>query len=280
MNKKVGVLFSGGLDSTYLIWKNLKEGNEVYPIYIEIGNNIYKSILEKNRIDLLYRKFEEEFDVNGEFDYQTRIHRADYGLKVDVNSHGDGLMFKQMPIWLFGMVFQCGNKLDEIQIGYVMNDDAISYINDIQKIYKSYQSISDKLIPLKFPLVKTSKYQMAAELPPQYFELVVSCENPRIVGSEEAPIVEYEPCCECDACKKIIATKYYGRGSFPKYYENAILDKYARELHWKGFKILDNEGNDYMDKFTMNERNEPRQLEIPFECDVDVVDVEQYKEEL
>ena len=25
MSKKVAVLFSGGLDSTYLIWKNLKE---------------------------------------------------------------------------------------------------------------------------------------------------------------------------------------------------------------------------------------------------------------
>lgn len=37
--KKVGVLFSGGIDSTYLIWKNLKEGNYVIPFYVEIINN-------------------------------------------------------------------------------------------------------------------------------------------------------------------------------------------------------------------------------------------------
>jgi len=55
--KKVAVLFSGGLDSTYLVWKNLNEGNIVYPIYIEIENNITKTILEKNRIELLYKEF-------------------------------------------------------------------------------------------------------------------------------------------------------------------------------------------------------------------------------
>ena len=50
MSKKVAVLFSGGLDSTYLVWKNLKDGNEVQPIYIEIQNNKVKSTIEKNRI--------------------------------------------------------------------------------------------------------------------------------------------------------------------------------------------------------------------------------------
>ena len=53
MSKKVGVLFSSGLDSTYLVWKNLKDGNTVVPIYIEIENNKRKTILEKNRIKLI-----------------------------------------------------------------------------------------------------------------------------------------------------------------------------------------------------------------------------------
>jgi len=30
MSKKVGVLFSSGLDSTYLVYKNLKEGNKLW----------------------------------------------------------------------------------------------------------------------------------------------------------------------------------------------------------------------------------------------------------
>ena len=55
--KRVGVLFSGGLDSTYLVWKNLKEGNTVVPIYLEIANNEDKSKLEKNRIELLRKVF-------------------------------------------------------------------------------------------------------------------------------------------------------------------------------------------------------------------------------
>lgn len=47
MSKKVAILFSGGLDSTYLVWKNLKEGNVVLPIYVEIENNEVKTTMEK-----------------------------------------------------------------------------------------------------------------------------------------------------------------------------------------------------------------------------------------
>lgn len=262
MSKKIGVLFSGGLDSTYLIWKNLKEGNEVYPIYIEIDNNYNKSILEKNRINLLYQKFTEEFNVN----HQIKIYPVDYALNVKVNSHGNGLMFKQIPIWIFGVLFQCGIDYDEIHIGYVMNDDAISYISDIKKIYSSYKSITDIQIPLKFPLVKINKYQMAGELPSKYFDLVVSCENPIIKESKGVEIVEYEPCCECEACMKIISTKYYNKEQFPDYYQEAITRNMIRDLRFKGFKVLDKDGNDYMNNSMLEKVNISRQLEIPFEC--------------
>ena len=46
MSKKVAVLFSGGLDSTYLIWKNLKE-DKTTDIYFCTFNlfrcNFYKN---------------------------------------------------------------------------------------------------------------------------------------------------------------------------------------------------------------------------------------------
>ena len=156
-SKKVGVLFSGGLDSTYLIWKNLKEGNTVVPFYFEIENNGKKPMLEKNRIELLRNEFNEEFD--GKVEY------INYTLKIQVIESSSTLHFKQIPIWILGLLFGQDKGLSEIQIGYVMNDDAVSYLDDIKKIYESYSVISDELISITFPLYKYKKWQMLEELP-------------------------------------------------------------------------------------------------------------------
>ena len=103
-NKRVGVLFSGGLDSTYLVWKNLKDGNTVVPIYIEIGNNKIKTILEKNRIELLHTKFREEF--NDEKPYsECQLKDIQYALTVDVCVNEESLYFRQIPVWLLGILF-------------------------------------------------------------------------------------------------------------------------------------------------------------------------------
>ena len=191
MDKKVAILFSGGLDSTYLVWKNLTDGNEVYPIYIEIENNDKKTMLEKNRIKLLWKEFNNEFHYNKPLN-KSLLHDIQYVLKVNVSSREDSLYFKQIPIWMFAMAFLQSLSIDEIQIGYVANDDAISYLSDIQNIYKSFEVISEPLLPLTFPLVKNQKHQIFRELPIQYRDLIFSCENAKIIGAKDAGYVKYD----------------------------------------------------------------------------------------
>jgi hypothetical protein len=257
MSKSVAVLFSGGLDSTYLVWKNLKEGNRVYPIYIEISNNNEKVLLEKNRINLLFELFYEEFGFN--------INRIETILSVNVNHccYGE-LMFKQMPIWIFGLLFY-QERIDEIQIGYVGNDDALSYLDDIQKIYNSYKTIyaNNKLVPLKFPLKKAFKVEMAHELPSKYFNLIVSCENPTIINSNEK-IIKYKPCCECTACKRIINSDYYGMNSFPDYYREEIKKNKIKELQNIGYKIFNENGDEIKRENWECPKREPFQLKLDF----------------
>jgi hypothetical protein len=254
MSKKIAVLFSGGLDSTYLVWKNLTDGNEVLPIYIEIENNKIKSILEKNRIKLLHKEFRKEFHDN--------IHDIQYTLKVSVEANEDSLYFKQLPIWIFGMIFSQSMNVDEIQIGYVCNDDAISYLEDIQNIYKSYQNVCEPMKPLVFPSAKMKKWQMAHKLPKQYLDLVFSCENATIIGLEDAEIINYEPCCECVPCKNIIASDYYNLGEYPEIYKKRLNNLHAVALLSEGFRILDKDGNNFqcLDKFEY--KKEPYQLEL------------------
>jgi 7-cyano-7-deazaguanine synthase in queuosine biosynthesis len=246
-NKKVAVLFSGGLDSTYLIWDNLKKGNTVIPVYFTIINNGDKPQLERNRIDLLYKKFYET--------YGGLIKEPENVISLEVTKLGSNLHFHQVPVWILGLQFCQISYLDEIQIGYVMNDDIVSYINDIKKIYNSYKGILDKQIKLKFPLLKINKEYIFKELPKKYRDLTVTCENPKIIGDDNATILNYEPCGNCPACIK----KIHVCNEFDNIPEN-----------YKKLEILNS--IDYLSKFgsILNSKQENDRHTITFEFEEDL----------
>lgn len=256
--KRVIVLFSGGLDSTYLIWKNLEEGNVVLPIYIEIKNNEYKSEIEKNRIYLIYDLLYEKY---GNI-IEKPLELLDICLKSSCG--GGELLFKQLPIWLLGVLYLQDKSVDEIQLGYVMNDDMVSYVDDVKTIYDSYKSILRKIIPLKFPLLKTKKNEIISELPKEYFDLTISCENPLNVDKNNK-IFTYTPCGCCDACVKIIYNDYYKTYD---YYKEIILRKSVDELISMGYEIYNEKGirldNTIYEPVACNHKEEPIQLTIPF----------------
>jgi hypothetical protein len=276
MSKKIVILFSGGLDSTYLVWKNLKEGNIVTPVYIEIKNNANKVLLEKNRIKLIHDELDKEFNQS---DFVTsNLKPIEYLMDVNLGNtwYSDPLIFKQIPIWIFGLLFIQGIDADEIQIGYVGNDDAVSYIDDIINIYQSYESICNPMIPLKFPLVKHFKSEIMHDLPQQYRDLVVSCENPNIIEKNKQSIksiefsdndfLEYEPCCECASCKKIISTDYYYLNYYPDNYKKNMLNNHIRQVWNSGYKVYDDNGNIIygLNPEPVKEKNNPIQLTLDF----------------
>jgi hypothetical protein len=261
MSKKVAVLFSGGLDSTYLVYKNLKEGNTVYPVYIEITNNQVKSLIEKNRIELLRREFLKEFKLPSH-GYNEPVARINYLLNVGVVANESSLHLRQLPVWMLGLSFMQSMGVDEIQIGYVSNDDAISYLDEIQAIYKSYQLICEPMIPLVFPLTKKHKFQIADELPHQYMKYIFSCENADLVNQKDrdklgemgkTPVhdfvrdtdedsiemIEYEACCNCVPCRTIISSNYYGKGYYPDSYKKNLYDSAIRALERAGYSVKD-----------------------------------------
>jgi len=191
--KNILISFSGGLDSTFLVYDNLKKGNSVTGLYTTIENNRNKVIVEKNQI----KKIEELF--NKEFPGMFHLHM---GISYDVPYPGD-LTFHQITLWLVSLLYH-NSSYDEIQIGAVMNDDMISYIDDIKKMWNSFKFLNEKLPPLTFPLVKTSKYHISRDLPRKYKDLVAYCENPTILKEvdENNTELEFENCEWCHSCKR------------------------------------------------------------------------------
>ena len=126
------------------------------------------------------------------------------------------------------------------------------------------------MIPLVFPLTKKKKWQMVQELPKQYMDLIFSCENAKIIGSEDANIIDYEACCECVPCKSIISSNYYETGHYSKNYEKPLIKKQIYSLYRQGYKVFDKNGLDYIENMsTLVPRLEPHQLRIRFDFDED-----------
>ena len=274
MGKVVGVLFSGGLDSTYLVYKNLKEGNIVRPIYIEIENNYNKVILEKNRIEHLIKIFDEEFNNENNY-YNRKIHPISHIIKTNVNASEDSIYLKQIPIWIVGLLYGQGLGVDEFQIGYVCGDDSTSYIQDMKDIYYSYEKISEKLIPIEFPLSKTKKREIFHELPEKYRKYIYTCECPDIVGNEKDELIEYHACCSCPACTTIIMSNYYDTEKFPKEYLRNLKRFYYYRVSGLGLKLVDTKTNkDYQVGSLFSSYDEPPipkegvQLELDFDVEL------------
>jgi len=204
--KRVAVLFSSGLDSTYLVYKNLEEGNHVLPVYVEITNNINKVKIEKQNIFMLYELFVEKYG-------HDLISKPIIVTEVSVNNYSHEIIFTQLPIWIFSISYLTYSDLDEIQIAYVSNDDAISYISEIKKFYKAHKWLHRGKQPkLLFPLIKLMKYEIMEKLPSQYKPYLTSCENPILLpyfmkvkryGTIER-LQFYEPCGCCVPCERII----------------------------------------------------------------------------
>jgi len=251
--KRVGVLFSGGLDSTYLVWKNLEKGNEVVPIYIEIENNTDKSKLEKNRIGILWDMFRDE--------YKHKIEKIVYSIKIDINA-SDNLMFKQIPVWISGLVYSQNHGIEELQIGYVGGDDALGHLSEIKKIYKSYRHICDQpLKKLVFPLKKKHKYEMLNELPEKYHSWIVSCEAPRL-ENEDAEVIDYTPCGHCPPCLKIMHSNNFG---------TRLNEKYRKKVVDYAFDIIQEYRKEDI-KMEIDSENEMQHISRPYPCQVKAIE--------
>lgn len=208
-SKTIKILFSGGLDSTYLVWKALNEGHRVQPIYIELVNNHTKVEAEKKTISELMKLFREDF--------QYQIESVQYDVKFETRSSGL-LSFTQPPIWITSSLFYSSDA-DEMWIGYVLNDDAISFLPDIKKLYYAFRPFVNKnhMPKLVFPIIKLSKSEIHDKLPKKYSALTHSCENPDKRGDE------YSECGHCIPCARKIRT--FGESSLKKVIDPEVVDK-------------------------------------------------------
>jgi 7-cyano-7-deazaguanine synthase in queuosine biosynthesis len=173
------VLWSGGLDSTYLIYKLLCEKHHVEAFYVDLKNNAAKAKRELAAIKKLAKLF-------SKYDFKYSGVLSEFRLKHIEKDNPVG--FYQSPVWLLSAYYLKG----PVSIGYVMNDDAISYIDDYKKIIKSLNAIRFSPLEIDFPLTKTSKRDILAALPKEFLGCITYCESEGI----------QDKCGKCGPCKR------------------------------------------------------------------------------
>jgi len=228
--KRIAILFSGGLDSTYLVYKALKDGHDVTPVYIEILNNPGKSTIEKQAIFQQFLVFKtQNKELTGKLMSPQLVGKMEVWKSWDSD-----LQFNQVPIWLLCIQYMDYRDFDEIQIGYVANDDANAFLSDISKTFKQLMWMRSTdgrpKAKLTFPLARIQKQEIIEELPYAFREHLYSCETPILLetkhkieipeldmnsqfqrtflGNDEGMVEDYEVCGSCSSCHKIFTNEY------------------------------------------------------------------------
>ncbi len=178
--KVIGIMFSGGLDSTTLLLRELNKGNIVIPILNRFNSNDDTCSLFKYMMaQIALNKIAEKISKIG--NNKTILVSPIVCNHVQFGCLGHGFVYTQQ---MFNSVapacigYERIRSIDEIMIGTVLGDQGVSYINDMRRLYndamkfqvkttEGYTSYvagrENKIAKLTFPLFKTEKSQIKSE---------------------------------------------------------------------------------------------------------------------
>lgn len=183
--KKVYVAWSGGLDSTFLLMEMSRRGYEVRAGYIEMLNNRDKTARELKAIEnIISAGFLDKYDVK----YDGVV------AKFSAEKFSGNIDLSQPLAWIIGIAYTVASDIDEVAMGYVMNDDAISYLDEITTAFNGVRALLRSSPKLVFPIKKMRKREIWDALPTNVREHLTWCESTRS-----------DNCGECGSCKRMKA---------------------------------------------------------------------------
>jgi len=182
---KALVMWSGGLDSTALVWRYLARGYQVSAGYIAFRNNVWQTACELRAIDrMLPFLGQHNFKFKGVLGW----FKWNYVDNINVrNAHS-----------VVTMAFSAmlNESFDEMAIG-VVRDDRITQekIRELHALFRSMRQLMSRKNKLVFPLRRISKETLLRSLPIELRKHIWSCNNTERQRG-------YKPCGQCSRCKQ------------------------------------------------------------------------------
>ena len=188
------ILFSGGLDSTSLVYERLKTTN-VHLLYI-VGNLND----DKMREELKARdNIKAWLKTNPHSKYRIL---TDTVMQFVVGDQERTMNFINSPqplTWLFpALYFYRRDIHTSVEIGYVEGDHAIQNLDRLRTIWKNMTEIAKYgFIPLEFPISTRTKKDLYSTIPKELSDRIWVCDMPLIDAQRN--VVK---CNRCGNCKR------------------------------------------------------------------------------
>ena len=189
----VGIVYSGGYDSTVLMLQALMNGETVKPI---IFNFAQDDIIKAVNLSILKNRFGENLLEPIWFGF--------FGLQGGMcgTQCTQQLAIHNMLTYLSNDVLK---SLKEIQVGYVMNDDAVSFQEELKDVVSTGFKIQDKVnVPITYPLIQKHKYYIDDFIQQHlgFNHLCLSCQFPSFnyYKDSDALYIITTTCNDCTSC--------------------------------------------------------------------------------
>jgi hypothetical protein len=187
-NKVPLILFSGGLDSSFLLQEELKKG-DVDVLYVKGVLHEKKMKEEEDRRDAIIEILQKS--TGNKVRKQRRI---DLGIMPFGNMEDQ--TFTQPPMWMMGALMVSDiRQHSELLIGYISGDQIMPMLPAIKAAWQQLQIISKEHgeIPVNFPLLFTTKNKAMMDLHPEVMRLVWYCEIPQTKYYSIGPALQILP---------------------------------------------------------------------------------------
>lgn len=166
MFKSIFILWSAGIDSTYLILRLLNEGYKVSAAYVHIENNKVKTKMELRAISIMNEQIKKIFPF---FDYQGVILKSH-----NLSTNSAGIKYRQVPYFMHALLL--APPTDFRALAYVSGDSSIKSLEKIRNLYNSYSNITYGKFPqLVFPLKNISKASIIYYMKKYYPDIFNNC---------------------------------------------------------------------------------------------------------
>jgi 7-cyano-7-deazaguanine synthase in queuosine biosynthesis len=184
------IVWSGGLDSTYLVWDAVSRDKTIETMYVDLNNNKTKKKREIKARKAIKKKLLK--DYNGNI-------RKDHIVKVPTLHPNKNIHLIQPLVWFLGVNLTFDpEKHTHVEFGYIRGDDFWHVRHHMDKCYQEMDNIihNQTGIKIKYPLEWRDKTNILQtyqehEFGKDILPFVTSCES----GEEEIP----EDCC-CTPC--------------------------------------------------------------------------------
>lgn len=229
MDKHPLLVFSGGMDSSYMLWQHLEQG-DVYTCYIkatQAPNKIPAELAARKKIIEFFENktgnkviSDTVVDLGNCFEATEQSYASTHRWNNNIPDHA----FSQALVWPFGLQFAAdGNKHSKVCLGYVMGDQFALHLGDMALAWQHTSNFARRTpVPMEFPLMYTSKDRILREIPLEIIPDLWICELPKVLSTGKTIA-----CDDCPACETWAKTVFIWERRNERKLDDAIKERIA-----------------------------------------------------